>query len=205
MGYNNKLNWIELVKVNCSCANWMQLLARPSNPNRICFRLPQPAKAVTGTTTLLKIVEVSLSFPSPFPQTPVDCCFCPGPFQGCLHGNDHLADWQLSDCGLGEDDNPGHSYTNFQHTDMHSLPSPPIPRLRLLCTPSVTGSVTGAVLAAGPGWLLVCAGYLLPPLDGLRSPSLWLTPPPIHCKSCLKCMCWGVCFFLLPHCTPLGA
>src|SRR4029434_1158388 len=43
----------------------MQLLARPNNPNLICFRLPQPAralaKAVAGKTTPLKIAAVRIS------------------------------------------------------------------------------------------------------------------------------------------------
>ena len=76
----------------------MQLLARPNNPNLICFRLPQPeralAKAVAGKTTPLKIAAVRLSL-IPFPLS-TDTC-------GLLSLSrtlSRLSPWQRQSCEL---------------------------------------------------------------------------------------------------------
>src|SRR4029434_549967 len=127
----------------------MQLLARPNNPNLICFRLPQPeralAKAVAGKTTPLKIAAVRLSL-IPFPLSTDTCGLfvsVQDPFKAVSMATTILRTENLSDCGLGEGTTQAYSYMNFCMdftyihtyillTDMHSLPPPPIPRLRLL-------------------------------------------------------------------------
>src|SRR4029434_4513107 len=82
---------------------------------------------------------------------------------------------------LGEGDNPGlliHELSTYIHTYTRTYyiqicnhpPMTPIPRLRLLHTPHVTGgSVTSAYHGCRTGWLLVCAG--LPPSPHPPPPS----------------------------------
>src|SRR4029434_11284003 len=137
----------------------MQLLARPNNPNLICFRLPQPeralAKAVAGKTTPLKIAAVRLSL-IPFPLS-TDTC-------GLLSLSrtlSRLSPWQRQSCELRiclirprgrRQSRTTHTQTFYMHTYTRTHyryaftlqicihhPMTPIPRLRLLRTPSVTG------------------------------------------------------------------
>src|SRR4029434_10918026 len=102
----------------------MQLLARPNNPNLICFRLPQPeralATAVAGKTTPLKIAAVRLSL-IPFPLS-TDTC-------GLLSLSrtlSRLSPWQRQSCELRiclivawgkEQPRPTHTQTFYMHTN----------------------------------------------------------------------------------------
>src|SRR4029434_1449987 len=131
----------------------MQLLARPNNPNLICFRLPQPeralAKAVAGkTTTPLKIAAVRLSL-IPFPLS-TDTC-------GLLSLSrtlSRLSPWQRQSCELRicpivawgkEQPRPTHTRTLHElyiHTHVHTThryaftPPTPHPMPSPLHTPS---------------------------------------------------------------------
>ena len=104
----------------------MRLLPVQTLPILSVFGPPQPARArprplLEQQLPWRALQWDSLTFPSPFPPTPVDCCPCLGPYRGCLHGNDYLANWESVRCGLGEGDNPGLLYTNFTHIHTYIL------------------------------------------------------------------------------------
>src|SRR4029434_935291 len=78
----------------------------------------------------------------------------------------------LSDWAWGKATIQAYSYTNFLHayTRTYTLqicihhPTTPIPRLRLLRSPSVTdGAVCAPIMAAGPDGCLFALVYLHPP------------------------------------------
>ncbi|TNN80525.1 hypothetical protein EYF80_009264 [Liparis tanakae] len=58
------------------------------------------------------------------PETPV-VVVSPGPFKAISIATTILRTEDSVCCGLWKDGKPGHSHTNFQHTDMHPPPSPP--------------------------------------------------------------------------------
>ena len=145
-----KLEKLEKVEEDSRRANWNAATSSPNTPNLICFRPPPastgPAKAVAGTTTPLKSAAVRLSH-IPFPLPPDTC--------GLLSLSrtlSRLSPWQRLSCELRicpmwpwwrRQPRPTihklYTHTHVHTTHGYAPPTPPIPRLRLLRSPSVTG------------------------------------------------------------------